>query len=204
MDKTAAYYQFDSAALTIYSAGLKIRKGTPESPGEQVFYADNEGNLCLREICLVDEEGKIAAKVIQGGIGLHAITLYDIAHENEYGLIYVDENSPRLIIGGGGYGLSHIGNNPAVDNGVEIGSGYKRPISATPTEPEKKQHSGITLTGDVVISNFADDYYRYPVIGDANYKTRLYLENDAIKFALFNPVTDAVVNTYTLIPDSVN
>lgn len=230
VDNTAAYYQFGSQALTIYSAGIKIRKGTPENPGEQVFYADNEGNLTLKNINvdtatmknitisnggfeILDSGGKrVFGFNTQGNFDMRSITLYDkeiicgtlVAYANDTTWL----NLPSLTLAAGDYGHSYIGSPPPQeDNGLVICSGYKRTISGetgVPNHSEKQQHSGISLEGDVVINNFNDDYYRYPVIGDANYKTRLYMGDGAIKFALFNPKTNAVVNTYTLIPDRVD
>ncbi len=204
VDKTAAYYGFDSTNLNIYSGGIKIFNGTPSNPGDAVFYADEDGNLRLRSVLLEDLEGNIQASVNANGLHTESINFDGVMDDKIYARI---ASYDHFILGGGAYGLSFTGQNPSQDHGLEFYSGYNRTISSStgiPSDTEKKKHSGITLTGDVVISNFNDNYYRYPVVADANYKYRLYFEDTgALVVARYNSKTNELIKTCKYAASSI-
>lgn len=204
-DKTAAYYKFDSTNLNIYSGGIKIFNGPPANPGDAVFYADENGVLNLRELILRSADGMARGKVTSYGTFFNELSVGVINNETSssfssddlYAFFTVEDG--HCVMKDGTY-LSYAGStDPSKYAGLEFYSNYQRPISSStgiPTDAEKKEHSGVSLHGDVVISNFNDDYYRYPVVADANYKVRIYMEeNGALVVARYNAKTNAVDKT---------
>ncbi|MDO4541503.1 MAG: hypothetical protein Q4C00_01555 [Bacillota bacterium] len=198
VNKTAAYYSFTSDNFNIYNGGIKIWAGTPDEPGSAVFYADNAGNLYLKNVHLLDGQGVTRAGLSAWGLDVKAITFYD----DNFHYIYaraIAGGEGRFILGGGGYGLSFIGENVSRDNGLEFYSDYARNISSSdgiPTDSEKRGRSGISLTGDVVINSFGDGYYRYPVVGDANRKLRMYLNSSGqLIVSEINAKTNTVIRS---------
>lgn len=199
-DKTAAYYKFDSTNLNIYSGGIKIFNGPPANPGDAVFYADENGALYLRSVHLIDDYNASQIEITNYGSFLQNI--YFKENNLIYGMAWFQGGSSddiHLVLGVNDDPELPLSYGLCKDNGLEFYSNYQRPISSStgiPTDAEKKEHSGVSLHGDVVISNFNDGYYRYPVVADANYKVRIYMEeNGALVVARYNAKTNAVDKT---------
>lgn len=218
VDKTAAYYNFTNENFNIYNGGIKIFNGTPTNPGDAVFYADKNGILNLREIIFRDQEGTGQGYVSSSGAFFSGLRIGDYV-ENLYddpmsaSMIYAvfdyaqDSKKKHLVMKDGRYPEGgHAGDRSAYA-GFEFYSSYQRTISSStgiPSNTEKKKHSGITLTGDVVISNFNDNYYRYPVIGDANYKYRLYFEDTGtLVVARYNAKTNELIKACKYAASSI-